>query len=231
MNRIYTGAVLTIVAAADRDANAGLAGVGSKLRSVSQTCETIQDLPLATKLPELSSLLWSSIWNSRAWTFQEGLFSRKCLYSTAHQVYFQCRQNIYREDIIGEYSTVHGRMDPLEREIWVTEQAYGPKFNIYEAFIKMYSRRKLSYQSDILNAFVGVKSAIRQRFGWKFTSAPPEQCFDLALLWRPMGKAQPRFPVTEQFSSFPAWCWSPWVVDFICDPWQFNSYAGNDIRL
>lgn len=99
-------------------------------------------------------------------------------------------------------------MNPLKREIWVTEQAYGPKFNIYEAFVKMYSRRKLSYQSDILNAFAGVKSAIRQRFGWKFTSALPEQCFDLALLWRPMGKAKP--PLSSDSANFliPAWCWS-----------------------
>jgi hypothetical protein len=52
MNEIYSGAVLAIVAIAGRDANAGLAGVGSKLKSVSQTCETIQDLPLVTKLLE-----------------------------------------------------------------------------------------------------------------------------------------------------------------------------------
>lgn len=109
-------------------------------------------------------------------------------------------------------------------------------FNIYEDLVKSYCRRELSYQSDILNAFAGIMSALQEHFGWRFLSALPEEALDLALLWKPMASSRPRFTsvkgALEPFSTaFPSWCWTAWVGDFYWDPWRTSNYAGHDIHL
>lgn len=240
MDAIYGSAILTIVASAGCDASAGLPGIHPGPRSSNQGCENVHGMDLINKLPELSKLLEKSRWESRAWTFQERIFSRRCLYFTDAQVYFQCRSCVCREDILGEYSTssliASGAVNPLEREVWTTDAAYSPIFNIYEGLVKSYCRRELSYQSDILNAFAGIMSAFHERFGWRFLSALPEEALNLALLWKPMSSSRPRFTsVTETLepfsTTFPSWCWTAWVGDFYWDPWRTSNYAGNDIHL
>ncbi|KFY27548.1 hypothetical protein V493_03429 [Pseudogymnoascus sp. VKM F-4281 (FW-2241)] len=240
MDKIYGRATLTIVALAGDDANAGLPGIGTTSRTVNQYSEIIQGLCLVAKSPELSGLLWASRWESRAWTFQERILSRRLLYFTEAQIYFQCRSCICCEDVHGEYSRstgiASGAVNPLEREVRDTDAAYSPVFNIYEGLVKSYCRRQLSYQFDILSAFSGIMSALRERYGWKFISALPEQAFGLALLWRPMASCRPRFrlkldEVGSNFDKFPSWCWSAWEGDIFWDAWRTHSYAGNDVRF
>jgi hypothetical protein len=76
MGRIYGSAFATIVAAAGNDANAGLPGVKGYTRAapVSENVDGV-DL-MATKRHVVFSLL-DSAWNSRGWTYQEKLFSKR----------------------------------------------------------------------------------------------------------------------------------------------------------
>ncbi|KFY24758.1 hypothetical protein V491_02032 [Pseudogymnoascus sp. VKM F-3775] len=240
MDKIYGRATLTIVALAGEDANVGLPGISTISRTVNECSETIHGMCLAAKSPELFRLLGASRWESRAWTFQERILSRRLLYFTEAQTYFQCRLCVCYEDIYGEHSkssrTSSGAVNPLDREVWATDAAYSPAFNIYEGLVKSYCGRQLSYQSDILSAFSGIMSALQERHGWKFTSALPEQIFGLALLWRPMTSSRPRFrckldEAGSSFDKFPSWCWSAWEGDIYWDPWRTNSYAANDIRF
>ncbi|OBT51669.1 hypothetical protein VE04_07840, partial [Pseudogymnoascus sp. 24MN13] len=240
MDKIYGCATLTIVALAGDNANTGLPGIGTTLRTVVQYSETIHGLNLVAKSPELSGLLDASFWESRAWTFQERILSRRLLYFTEAQIHFQCRSCICCEDIYGEYSRstriASGAVNPLEREVWATDAAYSPVFNIYEGLVKSYCGRQLSYHSDILNSFSGIMSALQELHGLKFISALPEQEFGLALLWRPMASCRPRFRLNpdEEGSSFdklPRWCWSAWEGNIYWDAWRTCSYAGKDIRF
>jgi hypothetical protein len=141
MDTIYCQAILTIFAIAGNDSNAGLPGISPNSRSPRQACQNVQGMTLATKLADLSPILDKSRWGSRAWTFQEGIFSRRSLYFTEHQIYFQCRSGTRREDVLDEYLGSSAAYNPLEREIWATDNAYGPIFNIYEGLVKMYSTR------------------------------------------------------------------------------------------
>ena len=238
MDTIYGGAVLTIVACAGVDANANLPGLHLESRRSGQSSEIIDDMCLVNKLPELAGLLQKSRWESRAWTFQERVLSKRCLYFTDSQVYFQCRSGIFREDIFGEYSqnqlVMSGAINPLEVDISPRDR-YG-MFNIYENMVKSYNRRELSDPSDALRAFSGIISVLQKRFGWRFLSALPEDLFHLALLWRPMASSSPRFAnmdeVTELPSTIsPSWCWTSRTGDMYWDPWRTGTYAGNDIHL
>lgn len=86
MDEVYGEAVLTIVACAGVDANAELPGLISGSRPSRQNCEIIDGMRLVNKLPELSGLLQASRWESRGWTFQERILSRRSLYFTDSQV-------------------------------------------------------------------------------------------------------------------------------------------------
>ncbi|KAF2188869.1 hypothetical protein K469DRAFT_724234 [Zopfia rhizophila CBS 207.26] len=157
--------LLIIVSLVGQDANSGLCGVGDGSRKLAQLPVKLGPLTLVAKLPALSNLEQSSTWGGRAWTLQEGILPKSCLYLSVSQVFFAVSS-----------------MNPLERE---DGNDLGRQFNIYESLVKWYSPRALTYPSDSLHAFARILSAIRDAFGWRFANAIPENMFDLALLWRP----------------------------------------------
>ncbi|KAF2814237.1 HET-domain-containing protein, partial [Mytilinidion resinicola] len=97
MDKIYSNASLTIIALAATSGASGLFGTANRRRQewvfsrrayLPQMHETQSSLPnelLATK------------WNTRGWTYQERILSRRCLYFGQDSVYFQCRQAVCDE--------------------------------------------------------------------------------------------------------------------------------------
>ena len=66
MDEIYQNAALTIVAAAGKDANAGLPGI-SEPPDVNQRIINVGNVRLANVLPYLRKSVESSFWQSRGW--------------------------------------------------------------------------------------------------------------------------------------------------------------------
>lgn len=90
MNLIYASAVVTIVALAGKDANAGLPGISSTLRRPKQLQEVICGRRFFTVPPSFSAERDQSVWNTRAWTYQESFLSKRYLYFSQNQVHFTC---------------------------------------------------------------------------------------------------------------------------------------------
>lgn len=88
MHLIYSGAALTIYAVSGRNSASGMKGVSSP--RIPQTQETIDSHALFTVPSDISQELDSSVWNTRAWTFQERVLGRRSLYITDTQYQFQC---------------------------------------------------------------------------------------------------------------------------------------------
>ncbi|KAL6359738.1 hypothetical protein LRP88_07161 [Fusarium phalaenopsidis] len=231
MDKIYGQALLTIVALTGVDANCALPDVVAGSRTPSQSPVQLGSLILVPELRSLAATVESSTWRSRGWTFQEGILPKNRLYSSDSQVYWHCSVSNRSEDgeksPAGELSS--WSMNPLERQV-----SNGPRmrFNIYESLVKQYTRRTLTYPSDSLNAFVGIFSAIKDSFGWRFASALPENLFNFALLWSPMwqDRLRPREPLGSACKS-PTWCWTAWEDDIYWDPWRLDSYAGKRVTL
>jgi hypothetical protein len=89
MDKIYQEALLCIVAAAGRDANAGLPGV-SKERDVRQRIIDVDGMTLANTVPDLVTSIASTFWRSRGWCFQENVLSSRKLIFTADQTFYHC---------------------------------------------------------------------------------------------------------------------------------------------
>jgi hypothetical protein len=87
MKLIYGSFSLMLAAAAGAHADYGFPGIGVP-RKHHQYAELVRGLRLATIFPSYSDLKNSSflLWNTRGWTFQEKLLSKRLLLFTDYQV-------------------------------------------------------------------------------------------------------------------------------------------------
>jgi hypothetical protein len=158
MANIYESCQATLIAAAGSGPKMGLPGV-SKARLSSQLQASIGNKRFISTMRPPDRLVKSSIWNSRGWTFQEGLLSRRRVVFTEEQVFYQCRETQICESLYHP-RTIEGRLgcpfpgaafpELLAREHWEDEYITFPHL------VSIYSRRNLSFESDILSAFNGI---------------------------------------------------------------------------
>lgn len=237
MDQIYSNACVTLVALTPNHAASALPGV-TQPRNLIQTSLEINSLHLISKLPQLHDIAYHSTWNRRAWTFQEGIFSRRCLYFGEHQVFWQCRTSYHSEDYVDDHkcdtplADDDGIVNWLDRE---TGNNPSVQFAIYKALVTKYSTKDLTFPHDALNAFSGILSALSSSFGWKLACALPESHFDLALLWGPQNQTpRPRWASSERrksISTLPSWCWTAWNSLAWWDYWRLVSFADHDIII
>lgn len=105
MGTIYGQAFATIVAASAGDANGGLPGVRLGTRNlhhhVLQTDEIMLTSALETELEDSlghDNMYWPT--QNRKWTFQEGILSRRYLFFSNEQVYWQCQSTTWSEEML-----------------------------------------------------------------------------------------------------------------------------------
>jgi Heterokaryon incompatibility protein (HET) len=101
MGAIYSNSILTIVASTNTDPSAGLPGVSTTPRTQIQIHERLQGLQLAVAFHDNRRPLADvedSVWNSRAWTYQEWQLSQRILFFTDSQMCFLCPHATVFED-------------------------------------------------------------------------------------------------------------------------------------
>lgn len=100
---IYSLAKFIIVAAAGDNSDTGLPGVGLSPRSVGQHIEIVRGYKLANKLSIGSVAMDSAYWKTRAWTYQDRIFSQALVVFTPHQAYYRCGPFEFSEDLWPDY--------------------------------------------------------------------------------------------------------------------------------
>jgi Heterokaryon incompatibility protein (HET) len=234
MASVYAGATLTIVALAGTDANTGLPGLRPNTRLV-KTVEVAPGLYLSERSRNLSEVILKSAYNTRAWTYQERLLSRRCLYFSEEQAYFQCQalgccedrtQPLLSEDsdLVHPFASLHLFKKTVE------EGSSLAAFRYYARFVVDYSRKQLSYQADIINAFSGLTQVLQSSSKWIFIAGIPLSVINYALLWVPSkkdAKLQPAVASSQSNYTFPSWSWSAWTggVDY-----NISTSLGLDVR-
>lgn len=214
MDLVYGHAFFTIIAACGDGADAGLSGVRRYSRAKMQTVENIMPGVRLMFAQHLTDELGKSVYKTRAWTHQERLFSRRCLIFTDAQVIFQCRAMCWREDIVAEDSTIDSCLDMHGAYMFDSfAVGHNSPYDDYIGSLYEFSRRKISFESDILNAFAGISKALAAGLDASMCYGIPNSVFDWALLWQPSQKLRRR-------SEFPSWSWAGWIggVDWSLKP-------------
>jgi hypothetical protein len=213
MDTIYSGAAFTIVAASGSDSWAGLPGVRSNTR-LAQDKEVVGSLTLSTAQPSLYSCLQDSSWNTRAWTFQEGILSKRLLIFTKRGTFFKCNTALWWEDTYQELpsynaNVIHKVKTPITHiPFWKYVLPSNPDFSSYAELVQDYTCRSMTKDTDSLNAFSGISRALENPFNTSFFQALPLIFFDIALCFE-----IPFLEDAKRRNGFPSWSWCGWDVE------------------
>jgi hypothetical protein len=77
-------------------------------------------------------------------------------------------------------------------------------FDVYKDVIEMYTKKQLSYSTDILNALAGILVVVRSRIGGELVAGCATRYLDLSLLWNATEPADRRTAVGAGGSMFQA---------------------------
>jgi hypothetical protein len=183
-------------------------------------------------------------------TYQEGVCSRRRLVFTVEQVLFECNEVDLHEAVARPLPN----LDQLPSDSWDKPDRIGQGYfegglrNVYGLMplarhIEQYTERRLSHQSDALNAMRG----IFERFAkfndpvpeyWGIPMAPTafvlgddisrldslhanvQAAFGFGLLWNVPLNQNP-----DRRSGFPSWSWAGWIA-----PVKWPTWSGQDVK-
>ncbi|KAK7946407.1 uncharacterized protein PG986_010728 [Apiospora aurea] len=201
MGQIYEQAALTILAAAGTDPSYGLPGV-SRPRIGPTDRVDIGGLTIAHIPDSPEEYVENSVWATRGWTYQEACLSRRRLFFTDSQLYYECHA---------------GNCEELSfyRGPQATHPAYKPFASVFEAdpstilrCILEYSSREVGFLHDRLRAFLGILATFSE------ASEPIFHLWGVPFMLR-HGKYELGLGLLESTSSirspeFPSWSWLGW---------------------
>lgn len=221
MDKIYSQAILTIIAAAGRDANAGILGVHPCPRLQPLSAVTIGGITVMSSLSNDHSywskggIIESSFWNKRGWTYQERLLSRRRLIVTDYQAYFMCTGASYSEesgdtkgkgeDLLGLDYAYSGTSEDPDRRLWIP-----PSLEGYFKFLKQFSGRSFSDQSDVMNAPYGALRALAHMHQTDIIWGLPESVFHRAMFWD-IDDGDEKNLCAHRRPHIPSWSWASWA--------------------
>jgi hypothetical protein len=230
MDKIYAQSTLTIVACAGNDPQYGLSGVSRPRECLPHVfingSSCLQALPAESDIHQ-------SAWARRGWTYQEALLSQRRLYFTDSQLYFEDHQSVRCEWATQREGTSDRRMP----WIFSPHEYLTTPIKIYTC-IQEYTGRKVSFESDILNAMLGIFAfferchQVRHIWGMPYSSAyegyNTADDLRLSCLWSSL-----TFEALDDCirrTAFPSWSWLGWEVFPIwCSvlPLDGNAYVLN----
>ncbi|KAH8800906.1 heterokaryon incompatibility protein-domain-containing protein, partial [Xylogone sp. PMI_703] len=224
MELIYSASFATIISLEGISACEGLPRVGSTSHVVPQRVVDFgAQNYLLQKMRDVHFKLKESNWMKRGWTFQEGILSNRRLMFARDQVYYICNRISCSEsfnfvDKDGLEGPRNGDLTAylcsLRNPLAVPNLTGEPKSS-FEDIISRYVTRKLTHQSDALNAVTGLLKRIEKEYlPGGFLFGMPRRNFRLSLLWtedlaRKMSSKN-EVDCTLRNNHFPSWSWAGW---------------------
>jgi hypothetical protein len=234
MDRIYGSAYATIIAVDSSDANTGLPGVNIETPRLPQLLVKFGENYLLSQLPKIADCLnaTSSPWATRAWTFQEGLLSRRCILLTRYQAYFSCNTFCRSEDTPDGtgpdqetvprarlFGMLLNPVDSMMFQKWVPKRT---KYSVYNQLVSQFLSRNLTNDGDALNAVMALLNQMAvSTFRAGYIFGLPLGHFPQALLWiqstsgysyKYPSDCNPNRRDTRRRAvrSIPSWSWAAW---------------------
>lgn len=167
---------------------------------------------------------------------QERLLSLRCLYFSNDYVYFQCNRETLSET--GGSLLTWTDVDPCKDKAREVERAEltnpllhfrgsstkhtiksehhksmrrRQDFNGYSELIEVYSRRHLSFKTNIGNAVTGMLKVMQDHIGDDLIAGLPSQYLDLVMMWTPVEPLDRTTAIGEGANACPTWSWTTWT--------------------
>lgn len=209
------------------DPSYGLPGV-TRPRQLIQPVVTVGKRSFTWSLPDSSGLVSNSKWNTRAWTYQEMVFSNRWLIFTDVQVYWTAGETLYRLEACPVLN-----YNRFGNDIMNGASNVGNPWQLLR-HIETYSKRQLTYHSDIIRGMQGIFEAaicegkIGSRHFWglpmqlNLSLENDNWCFYRNMFWV-------HTECSERQPNFPSWSWTGWkgAVTFGIDDYKSDLYTNN----
>ncbi|KAF2171390.1 hypothetical protein M409DRAFT_18503 [Zasmidium cellare ATCC 36951] len=201
MNSIYHGAYCTIVAASGEDANAGL--------FTHKANPIMQEIAAGVKMTVQHSIDWylnRSKYNTRGWTLQELVLSRRTIVFLDGQLHFRCRSanwsadtwadqwKTWRDPDDSNITRIPGLLDGLVAHLWP-----------YQKLCEEFSRRQLRRDGDALRATAGITRTLAAGMQSCLVEGLPGYYLDHFLLFISSNGG------LERRSEFASFSWAGWT--------------------
>ena len=260
MSSIYSRATLTLVAMAAECAYEPLLLPDDTTRVVSEFTTTFKKIEqvfgikVASFLRSISpdalrTQLSRTVYVTRAWTYQERLLSRRCLYIGKGGIFLDCPSYLQSsfgmkmaQNITMSVNTFWRLPPPRPKYAEHATEDFGADavlfhrdFGAYQRMVEIFTSRHLTYASDIYSAFSGILASLH--YLRSNTSKPvficglPRKSLELALYWQPQRALTPRRPLLPAMDArtlaMPSWSWGSWVgaisYDLLAGPYFSQS--------
>ena len=211
MNVIYANAIATLVALG-KDAGFGLPGVRPYPKPRQQPLRRAHGVRVMTLLPDLQNVVSSSAWRTRAWTYQEELFSTRLLFFSTSQMYFRCRASTYCEDQHSgaeyHYSVLPVDLDALKPHLSFGLGECTSAYEAWEYMVKDFSTRAFTFDLDRYNAYAGIENELARSLDVPCKYGMPIQGLAGYLYWANYTHQKHE---TRRLSQLPSWSWCGWA--------------------
>jgi hypothetical protein len=230
MDKIFEPAILTIIAASGPNADSRLIERKGTFSSVTGFVEGIGLVEIKRWPTDLRECPWSQ----RGWCYQEDHFSTKCLIFAYNHVFYECPSGYWVETRprgrLGR--ALRDRVKPIRTDGELVSNSPvdgGPTldFEEYADHVRAYSKRKLTFENDILNTFWGIMAQMSERPGSPFCWGLPIDHFMSALMWSQSKDTKRRKTCSDQENavSFPSWSWAGWTGSFLYEAFFYNGFT------
>lgn len=253
MAQIYTNANLCIVVATNEPLTSGIRGFSvSRESTIQRVTDVAPDLTIGITQLDIYTILSRSKWASRAWTYQEHMLSRRSIIFTNSEMLFHCGTETHREYCSGTWreasvldwgeSSLIGNQSSMATTYFrqlgaISDDMLREKTQFitdYEMSAREYSQRKLSYDSDALNAFAGMTALWSRNMKTEMVYGHPQPILLRSLFWGPVRKMGREVSLRRRSTSeslpssqvvpgqslssietsarplFPSWTWAAW---------------------
>ncbi|OJD12294.1 hypothetical protein AJ78_07085 [Emergomyces pasteurianus Ep9510] len=208
MDTIFSSAQIVLIAAYGDSMDFGIPGVSHLRRKIVQQRENISGLRITNIVREIEDDPLTQ-WDTRGWTYQEAVLSRRRLYFTNTRAFFECERSMCHED---QFNGERSRDELISSRLTISDNE--SPFRSFARHLRHYTSRKLTYRSDAYEALYGISKSIYSNKNsgtdtMLMINGLPRVDFDRALLWYAnTGKNPIRRLETAQGTILPTWSWS-----------------------
>jgi hypothetical protein len=212
MDKIYQEAQVTIIAATDQHAN-GLPGIlGTPRERPFADLGNVGLVPVARDIRYINKAIDVSDWNKRGWTYQEKMFSKRRVYFTQWHIAYQCCGTHWTDKPPRKMPRGQAKHTVTEL-VLDNESVFDQRL---ASQVSIFSKRKLTFADDVLNAMDGIFNSHR-------TSSGTQTCTGVILAGYPEDKLSATMILIQGLSwyhdyslggrrpAFPSWSWAGWM--------------------
>ncbi|CAG8979562.1 hypothetical protein HYALB_00011916 [Hymenoscyphus albidus] len=219
MEDIYSSAYFTLAATAAVDSNSGFLQ-----RNITSEYVCIQDdsgqlMYTCTCPADFDREVDQAPLNKRAWVMQERFLSRRTIHFGANQMYWECGEGVYCENLTRLKSNVRTnkefKLDPQFPKL-LFNSGYSATLAFLSSFLEDYSNRHLTKPTDRVRALSGLTARIEQALSCEENFSIFELYLHRNLLWERTG---PMERINYESQKVPSWSWMAYTggIKFIDD--------------